>query len=98
MIVLSMYVIHMKDFQQNINSVNYHQFDWLLIQLVFLGLTYIIFIQLMRNQKTWYLDAQGLLSIAHFFQHVEIRYKYVAIGGPSIDPKIIKSEIWIKLF
>ena len=38
------------DFQQNINSVNYHQFiDH--IQVVFLGHIYIIFLRLMRNQK-----------------------------------------------
>ena len=38
------------DFQQNINSVNYHQFIGH-IQVVFLGHIYIIFLRLMRNQK-----------------------------------------------
>ena len=64
------------DFQQNINNVNYHQF----IGPHPSGLsgTHIHYISPVNEKsKTWYLDAQGLLSIAHFFKHAEIRnHKY----------------------
>ena len=87
------------DFQQNINSVNYHQF----IGPHPSGLsgTHIHYISPVNEKsKTWYLDAQGLLSIAHFFKHAEIRnHKYVSIGGPSIEePKLIKTFVGSNCF
>ena len=67
------------DFHQNVNSVNYHQF----IGPHPSGLsgTHIHYISPVNEKsKTWYLDAQGILSIAHFFKHAEIRnHKYLSI-------------------